>query len=59
MEEAQPDNSPYKGDRFLYRMHGNGTYTWGVGNTYTGKFVEDQLEGYGEQTWADGLVYSG
>ena len=36
-----------------------GEYTWPNGQKYTGDFVDDQFEGYGETTLVDGTIYKG
>ncbi len=37
----------YEGEFNHSQRHGEGTYTWSNGNTYTGQFVCNRLEGHG------------
>ena len=41
-------------------MHVQGTYTWAKsGNKYVGEFKDDQPNGQGTKTYADGTVAEG
>ncbi|MBF0370975.1 MAG: SUMF1/EgtB/PvdO family nonheme iron enzyme [Magnetococcales bacterium] len=41
------------------RRHGEGTYTWPDGATYTGDFLYDARTGKGTFTWPNGATYQG
>jgi hypothetical protein len=53
------DEDKYVGDLKSFRRHGEGTYFWKSGNTYTGKWVEDKREGYGIEKFPGGARYTG
>ena len=47
-EETSSDGATYKGNYVNGKKHTvRSTYTWADGNTYTGEFAYDQLEGKG------------
>ena len=47
-EETSSDGAMYKGNYVNGKKHTvRSTYTWADGNTYTGEFAYDQLEGKG------------
>ena len=39
--------------------HGQGTMHFFNGNQYSGEWVEDKFEGFGEYTWVDGRTFRG
>lgn len=53
-----PDGAYYVGEVQDGKKHGKGTCVYPFG-TYTGSFVDDVLEGYGEFRYNDGTSYKG
>ena len=54
------DNGTYTGDMVSGVPHGQGTYTWNSGNTYTGQWKNGKQDGYGEMyTARNGQLYKG
>lgn len=53
-----PDGAYYIGEVKDGKRHGQGTCVYPFG-TYTGSFVEDVIEGYGEFRYKDGTSYKG
>jgi hypothetical protein len=41
------------------RKNGWGYFEWESGNSYRGRYVEDERHGFGEMRWTDGSVYRG
>jgi len=41
------------------RKNGWGYFEWESGNTYRGRYLNDEREGFGEMRWTDGSVYRG
>lgn len=40
-------------------MSGRGTFRWPSGLRYTGEYVDNKRQGYGEQEWPEGSRYEG
>ena len=40
-------------------MHGKGTYKWGDGSYYRGKWLNNLFNGQGEYIWPNGRKYKG
>ena len=40
-------------------MNGKGVETWDDGKQYSGQYVNDLKQGYGEFKWTDGRIYKG
>jgi len=49
----------YIGDWVANKRHGNGTYTFVGGSSYTGTFVNDHVEGRGTMKYSNGNMYKG
>ena len=41
------------------KKHGRGMFTWADGSTYSGQFLENNIEGSGVYQWSDGRKYDG
>lgn len=58
--ECSYDNEDkYIGELKTFQRHGEGTYFWKSGGTYTGKWVEGKREGYGIEKFPNGAKYTG
>lgn len=53
------DENKYVGDLKSFQRHGEGTYFWKSGGTYTGKWAEGKKEGYGIEKFPSGARYTG
>ena len=57
------DGDKYFGEYKDNKMHGQGTYTWTLGefagDKYVGEFKDGKQHGQGTYTWADGTVDKG
>ena len=61
-EYSWPPPSPfyyYKGDWVNGLRHGYGEMKYTSGDSYTGYFEHDELDGNGDYCWQDGDYYSG
>ena len=58
-EEVRYENGVYRGSMRNGLKHGQGTYTWNTGQTFTGRWANDCMRGRGVYRWPDGRSYEG